>query len=219
MRTNFILGTALLMAGMVAGCSDDPAPTDAGTDLGNTVDTGAPADTGTATDTGSPVDSGSATDTGAAVDTGSAVDTGAGTDVGTQTDAGTDSGTATDTGPADSGAGTDAGPAIATINGCTPAMYVDHSAGTRTITFGSSFTYDPRCMTITAGQTVTFSGTFSSHPLVAGSVSGDPAGTTPNPITNTNTGASATFTFAAPGLYPYFCNFHQPGMAGVIQVR
>ena len=51
------------------------------------------------------------------------------------------------------------------------------------------------------------------------SADGEPAGTTPNPIANTSTGATATFTFTAPGLYPYRCMFHQPGMAGVIEVR
>ncbi len=216
MRTNLILGTALLMAGLTVGCSDDAiVGADSGTDSGTTVDTGSNTDTGTATDRGTATDTG--TDAGTATDTGSTV-----LDVGvTLPDVQivpTDSGTTTDAGTA-----TDAGAAVTTIHGCTAAMYMDRSGSgdTRTIAFGGIIgtVYSPRCMTVAAGQTVTFAGPFGSHPLRGGSVSGDPAGASPNPITSTDTGTDVTVTFATPGLYPYFCNFHQPGMAGVIQVR
>ena len=185
MRTNFILGSALLMAGMMAGCSDDPAPaTDAGTDTGTIVDTGAATDTGTTTDAGSTTDAGTVTDTGSA---------------------------------------TDAGAALMEIHGCTEAMYVDRrTTGERSVTFGGvvGSAYSPKCMIISAGQMVSFSGPFGSHPLrtgVAPSQSG--TGATPNPIANTDSGSSVSFTFATPGIYPYYCNFHQPSMAGVILVR
>ena len=191
MRTNFILGTSLLMAGLIAGCSDDPAPA---------VDASTAVDTGTATDTGATTDRGTATDTGTATDAGTVTDTG----------------TATDT-----GAATDAGTAIATIHGCTAAMYVDRSAGDRTITFDGSLTYSPKCLTITAGQTVTFSGSFAAHPLRAGVAPGETGtGATPTPIVDIASGSSMGFAFPTPGLYPYYCVAHAgAGMVGMIQVR
>jgi len=233
MRTNFILGSALLMVGVMAGCSDDPAPaTDAGSDTGTIVDTGtatdtgASTDTGTATDTGSATDSGTSTDAGSATDSGTATDAGSATDSGTATDAGsaTDSGTATDAGSAtDSGTSADAGSAFMEIHGCTEAMYVDRrTTGERVVTFGGvvGSSYSPRCMIVSAGQMVNFSGPFTSHPLRTGVTPGSSAtGTTPNPIADTDSGSSVSFTFAAPGIYPYHCNFHQPSMAGVILVR
>lgn len=215
MRANFILGTALLMAGMAVGCSDDPATTtDSGTDSGSTVDTGGPVDSGSPTDSGTPTDRGNPTDSGSATDSGAPADAGSAVDSGAPADSGT---------PADSGSPADSGAPVATIHGCTAAMYVDRGGAgdTRTIAFGGiqGSSYSPKCMTVAVGQTVTFAGPFNSHPLRGGSVAGDPAGASSNPITNTDTGSDATFTFTSPGLYPYFCQFHQPGMAGVIQVR
>jgi plastocyanin len=32
-------------------------------------------------------------------------------------------------------------------------------------------------------------------------------------------GSSATFTMSPAGTYPYYCNFHKPGMAGAIFVE
>ena len=51
-------------------------------------------------------------------------------------------------------------------------------------------------MSINAGDTATFSGNFTNHPLVwsDGSV--------------TNTGTSKTFTFTHPGTYAYYCQVH-----------
>ena len=76
---------------------------------------------------------------------------------------------------------------------------------------------------IGVGQSVTFTGAFASHPLnpgVAPSVtSGDPS-STPNPITLTNSGTSATFTFPTAGTYGMYCGIHQGlGMYGAIQVQ
>ena len=59
-----------------------------------------------------------------------------------------------------------------------------------------NFAYTPRAVSINAGDTATFSGNFTNHPLVwsDGSV--------------TNTGTSKTFTFTHPGTYAYYCQVH-----------
>lgn len=127
----------------------------------------------------------------------------------------------------------DAGP---TTNGCTAAMFVDRTApaAARTVGFGGAegsgpFTYSPRCMTVAAGQTVTFTAgstsTFGVHPLSPGTA--DAMGTqvdggspnTPIPRVTDGNMRMVTVTFPTAGTYPYFCEFHAPGMAGVIQVR
>lgn len=128
--------------------------------------------------------------------------------------------------------GSDNGVAGPALNGCTTNGYTDRTATTasRTVFFGGGgdspgLGYSPRCMVIAAGQTVRFdgagTGTFSAHPLLPGPVSGTDAGTLPtNPIVRTDTGtAPVDFTFATAGVYPYHCEYHQPGMAGVIVVR
>jgi plastocyanin len=97
----------------------------------------------------------------------------------------------------------------------------DYVAGT-TINFGGAagFAYNPKCLKVSAGTSVTFSGDFSYHPLVPSAMRGDPAG---NPIVNMSSGTSASFTFPTPGFYAYLCNFHGndvgSGMSGVIWVQ
>ena len=95
------------------------------------------------------------------------------------------------------------------------ASYDDYTAPTadRTITF-PFLSYAPKCMKISAGQSVTFSGNFGVHPLAQ-------ACGTPGAITN-GTSGSATFTFATPDVYGYYCENHGSadgsGMAGSILV-
>lgn len=96
----------------------------------------------------------------------------------------------------------------------------DYTAGT-SIAFTAGFAYTPKCLKITHGESVTFNGSFSSHPLASSLNRGD---TTNNPIQNTGTGDTATFTFPTPGVYAYFCAFHGSaddgsGMAGAIWVQ
>ena len=72
----------------------------------------------------------------------------------------------------------------------------------------ADFSYTPRAASITAGDTATFSGDFTRHPLVwsDGSV--------------TSTGTSKTFTFPHPGTYAYYCQVHVDShdMRGAITV-
>lgn len=84
----------------------------------------------------------------------------------------------------------------------------------RTITavFSGGFQYAPRCLKIRAGQSVTFSMSLASHPLVADCQ--DHAS-----ITNTASGSSAVFSFPYPGYYGFHCAIHGPGgMSGNLWV-
>jgi plastocyanin len=114
------------------------------------------------------------------------------------------------------------GPDAGSENGCAPqfagcATYVDATAeaANRTVAF-SSFQYSPKCLQVAAGQSVTFSGSFSFHPLKQA------CGPAPV-ITATSTGSSKSFVFTDPGEYGYFCSAHGSaagtGMAGSILVQ
>ena len=107
------------------------------------------------------------------------------------------------------------------INNCTEATAEDHTADTSTtIAFGGSIglAYSPPCIKIAHGSTVTFNGAFASHPL-SGGIGGTKDAT--SPITETNTGTTATFTFPTAGTYGFFCEFHvtSAGMEGAIFVQ
>ena len=106
-------------------------------------------------------------------------------------------------------------------NSCTAALFSDQSGntGNRTVTF-TNFTYTPACITIAVGQTVTFSGTFTSHPLRPGVGANATAGSPNNPIVATATGATKAITFPTAGFYPYNCQTHDGmNMNGVVQVK
>jgi plastocyanin len=111
------------------------------------------------------------------------------------------------------------------INGCTTFTNATAAGASRTINFGGSFgnAYDQKCLAVAAGQSVTWMGTFSAHPLQQGLApsqqGGADAGSPNNPIQNTNSGDSVTFIFATPGVYPYYCSVHQAqGMFGTVSV-
>ncbi len=114
----------------------------------------------------------------------------------------------------------------AVFHGCTADRFVDRTApgADRTVTFGTMaapLEYAPKCITIAAGQSVTFQGAFSVHPLAPGENSAARnAGTPGNPIPDVASGASAVVRFPAAGTFPYFCTQHvAAGMAGVVRVR
>ncbi len=94
----------------------------------------------------------------------------------------------------------------------------DYTTGS-TVRFGGAVgtAYEPRCLTVRVGDSVTFEGAFSGHPLAPSS-----RGTSGNPITRTASGTTTTFRFTAAGHFPYFCEFHGTdgggGMAGVVRV-
>jgi plastocyanin len=69
--------------------------------------------------------------------------------------------------------------------------------------------YNPPDVTIKTGDTATFSGSFSGHPLVWDSAE----------YPETNTGSSKAFSFAQPGTHPFHCRLHEAdGMVGVVRV-
>ena len=110
-----------------------------------------------------------------------------------------------------------------TFNGCDTALFQDRTAAAaiRTVSFGGSgFVYSPKCILIAAGQSVTFSGAFASHPLRPGVGSTATAGSPNNPITATSMGTTAMFAFPTAGTYPYNCQLHDgSGMNGVVRVQ
>jgi plastocyanin len=112
------------------------------------------------------------------------------------------------------------------FNGCGPEDFEDRGAAgdervVKIAAEGLSFT--PRCLELAAGQTVSFEGRLSAHPLAPGSPNDPDAGSPNNPIAITSSGASVTFTFEERGTYPYFCQLHAfgdgQGMAGAVRVR
>jgi plastocyanin len=102
----------------------------------------------------------------------------------------------------------------ASYAGC--STYQDATSGTPTITFGTANLYDPKCVKVKVGQSVTFSGTFAVHPLAQASCAPAQA------ITSTSSGSTATFTFNTAGVYGFYCTAHGTpqgaGMAGAIMV-
>lgn len=103
----------------------------------------------------------------------------------------------------------------AAFAGC--AAYDDFSAAgaQREVTF-ASLEYSPRCMKIAAGQSVTFTGSFSMHPL-------EQACGPASEIARTTSGTTGSFRFDTPGEYGYFCTRHGTatgtGMAGSVRVE
>lgn len=135
---------------------------------------------------------------------------------------------ATDDATALSDANTDSPSGPPVLNDCLPSLYEDQSApaADRTVYFGGTGpsrgnTYAPMCMIISPGQSVHFVGDLLAHPLSPGTGFEDTAAGSPNnPITRTASGQDITFSFPAPGVYPYFCETHVlDGMTGVVWVK
>ncbi len=100
------------------------------------------------------------------------------------------------------------------VNGC--STYTDLTAETTTTisfpTGASPAQYSTPCIKVKAGTVLTFTGSFSSHPLVPS------GGDTPNPITAGSSGASASFTPTKAGTFGFHCSFHPTVMLGAIDV-
>jgi plastocyanin len=92
-----------------------------------------------------------------------------------------------------------------TVDGCAPADFVAASQVDWT------FAVNPRCLQIKAGQTVTWTGSFATHPLQADQ------GDKPNPISTADlSGASTTVTFPTAGTYGFKCQVHASMMGAVL---
>lgn len=84
----------------------------------------------------------------------------------------------------------------------------------RTVHF-QNYSYDPQCLMIRSGQTVTFAGDFIVHPLT-------PACGPELVLYHRDTDATAAFTLTSTGLYGYYCLDHGnpagAAMSGAITV-
>jgi plastocyanin len=79
--------------------------------------------------------------------------------------------------------------------------------------------YDPPCLRLPVGATVTFRGNgsfnFGAHPMESRT-----GGTEPTPFDPaTTSGNMKQITFTTPGFYPYQCDAHASQMNGVIWIR
>jgi plastocyanin len=105
------------------------------------------------------------------------------------------------------------------LNGCTLATATDLTGQSMVnISFGGFF-YTPKCIKVSPGTMVTWSGTFMSHPLQGGAVVNNVPFPDNSSIQLTNTGTSKTITFGAAGAFPYYCQFHVNSMQGVVFVQ
>jgi plastocyanin len=100
----------------------------------------------------------------------------------------------------------------ADVNGCSVLTALDlRGQSDATIEFGGvhGLTYSPPCIRVDRATTVTFSGSFTNHPLVGGRVVGSATIPEPtSPITPTSTGTTASFLFSNLGEFGYYCDFH-----------
>jgi plastocyanin len=119
------------------------------------------------------------------------------------TDGGGSDGSAADAG------GGDAAPVV--ISSCNTFVDRSSASASRTITWDFSVSTAPeRCMTVKAGQKVTFSGSFSTHPLISGD------GDKPNPIATLDP-ATGEVVYPKAGVFGFICGIH-PSMIGAIKV-
>jgi plastocyanin len=106
------------------------------------------------------------------------------------------------------------------LNGCTLAMATDLSApgATREIMVLDDV-FSPRCVRIAPGQSVTWNGNFSNHPLSPGKIVNNQIMAQPgNPIPMTGTGTTVTVAFPTAAEWAFYCPNHAPGMIGAIFV-
>ena len=116
----------------------------------------------------------------------------------------------------DAGAKSDTGASSAFAQ-CTDAELDadDHTAGGADVTFPAGAApaqYTPHCVRIKAGQTVTFTGSFPSHPLA-----NDGETVTPIPA-HATTGTELKVSFPAAGTFGFHCDFHPTSMFGSVKV-
>ena len=103
-------------------------------------------------------------------------------------------------------------PNVAPLNyasevGCAAGDIEDHSAASdpRVVNFTVESGYQPRCMGIAKGQSVTFKGNFNQYPLYPGTPGKLRAGSVPNPIKATLGLMEKDYGFADVGDFLYRC--------------
>ncbi len=96
-------------------------------------------------------------------------------------------------------------PPPASVDGCGSSDFVPANQ------IDWTFAVSPRCVEIQAGQSVTWTGDFVTHPLEADQ------GDAPNPIASANlAGPSATVTFPKAGTFGYKCTVHSSMIGAVL---
>lgn len=110
------------------------------------------------------------------------------------------------------------------VVGCAPEDFVDATAAgaERVVRFGNELgnRYSPRCLSIAAGQTVTFQGPFNTYGLTPGLPSSIATGAPFTPITYVFFSDSKDFTFTLAGDFIYSNAPNAAlGMTGMIRVR
>jgi len=105
------------------------------------------------------------------------------------------------------------------VNGCASTTAVDKTASTTTtVTFSDLLVYDPPCIRIKVGSSVTWSGNFVAHPLQGGTAS-TPDPTSPIKFTIGADAGPVTVTFPNAGAFGYYCTIHGAfGMKGAVFV-
>lgn len=134
----------------------------------------------------------------------------------------TTSGAPTTTGTTTTGAeSTSTVPEGPLVNNCDPATAADLTGMAAVPIKQLGLKYDPPCIRVTAGTTVTFTAQFASHPLIGGVVdNGEKVPDPASPIVPTAMGTEAAFTLADAGAYGYYCDNHAlAGMSGAIYVE
>jgi plastocyanin len=110
------------------------------------------------------------------------------------------------------------------VNGCDPTTAVDKTASaTTSVAFSdTTLVYDPACIRIKVGSSVSWSGNFVAHPLEGGTINGitkTPDPTSPIKLTMGMDAGSVTFPFPNAGNFPYYCTIHGTiGMKGAVFV-
>ena len=72
--------------------------------------------------------------------------------------------------------------------------------------------YTPNCLTISAGQTITFKGNFTYHPITG------KGGDSPTPMPDRRQGTELKVTFANAGIFGFECEFHPHVVFGAVAV-
>jgi plastocyanin len=124
-------------------------------------------------------------------------------------------------GSAGRGPGGAGGSGFVAVAPCNAAS--NYSIGATSISFGGAEgdSYNPTCLKVPAGTTVTFLGDFGNHPLAPSAARGTLTG---NPIVVTSAGSTASFTFPAAGFWAFYCMVHGSDpdgdlMSGVVWVE
>jgi plastocyanin len=109
------------------------------------------------------------------------------------------------------------------LNGCDPVTALDKTGQANVaIAFGGALgdSYSPSCIKVSVGTKVTFNGDFSSHPFQGGDVDAVPPAATTGPFAaGVSSGMTATFTMSSAGSFGFYCQFHEPSMAGTVFVQ